>query len=234
MIILSNSIPKTGSTLLANYQEDILGVSKVKSGQAALRSSFNGRFIENPLIHLLFNLSRIESKHGSVVVKCHWRPSLYLDLYCRFQNVRMTMMYRDPRDMILSMIDHGNRSRKSKDPSGGFRDCVDVFQLIPRTVKFMKRQQYFESKDYVHNVKYEDMMSDPLTVLQKMVAFLEWKVKDESLKEIIELRDKSKKTSWNFNKGTTQRWKDEMNQEEKDACLEAFEPHLRRLNYSLT
>jgi hypothetical protein len=43
MINLSNSIPKSGSTHLANLQEDILSHCNVKNGQEALREYYKGR-----------------------------------------------------------------------------------------------------------------------------------------------------------------------------------------------
>ena len=235
MIILSNALPKTGSTLLASYQIDIMKASKVRSGQHTLNSYLSegryARFIHHPSRQVLFNLFRINLTNGSLIVKCHLTPSRSLDLYCRLPQVRMTMAYRDPRDIILSMIDHGKRTRNSENPSGPFSDCFNVIDLIPRTVRLMEQLQVWQSQKYVHCVRYEDMMSNPLKVLKEMVAFFSWKIDDVVLKEIIESRQRTKKTSHNFNKGITERWKMEMTQTEKDACLNAFKPYLSRLHY---
>ncbi len=146
----------------------------------------------------------------------------------------MTMTYRDPRDIILSLIDHGKRTRKGQDPSGAYKQCFNITDTIPHVVKLMEQLQIWQSKEYLHCIKYEDMMSDPFTVLKDMIRFFGWKLNDDSLKEIIKLSEKTKTTSHNFNKGTTERWKTEMNQVEKKSCLESFKPHLNRLNYSLT
>ena len=48
MILLSNSIAKTGSTLLANYQDDILKKLDVRSGQSKVWTSYKGRYIDIP------------------------------------------------------------------------------------------------------------------------------------------------------------------------------------------
>ena len=233
MIILSNSIPKTGSTHLANLQEDILNHSKVINGQETLRTNYKGRYIDGPSIKVLFDLFKINLLKGSMVVKCHWSFSRPLDLFCRLSNTKMTMTYRDPRDMILSMIDHGNRTRDGKYSSGAFSDCNNIIQLIPRTVKMMESFQIWQSRSYIHCIKYEELMSDKYNVLKEMIAFFQWDFKDNELKKIIESHEKSKKSSHNFNKGTTERWREEMNQNEKDACLKAFKPYLVGLDYSL-
>ena len=234
MIILSNALPKTASTLLASYQQRIITASKMRNGQEVLNSQFSGRYISHPSQQVLFNLFWINLTDGSFVVKCHWRPSRSLALYCRLPGVRMTMAYRDPRDIILSMIDHGRRTRNSKNPSGAFHECFDVIELIPQTLQLMKQLQAWQSQKYVHCVRYEDMMSNPLKVLKEMVAFFGWQIDDVVLQEIIESFERTKKTSHNFNKGTTERWRVEMTQREQDACLNAFKPHLSRLSYDLT
>lgn len=233
MIILSNSIPKTGSTLLANFQEDILKSLKKRNGQESLRAKYMGRYISGPSGSVLWNLARINIQYGSLVVKCHWVPSAKLDLFCRSFNVRMTMSYRDPRDMMLSMIDHGRRTREGKDPSGAFADCKNIIDLIPKTLKMLDNFNVWKSKKHVHCVKYETLMTDKHKTLKEMVSFLGLKVEDSIIDRIIKERDKNKHTSWNFNKGTTERWKTELNDLEKEACKTAFKQHLIKLGYEL-
>lgn len=234
MILLSNSIPKSGSTHLANLQEDILSHCNVKSGQRTLRDYFQGRYIPKPSIPVLYNLRRINQQKGSIIVKCHWAFSQKLDLFCRHTDTKMTMTYRDPRDIILSMIDHGKRTRESNDPSGPFSDVHNVVDSLPVMIKMMEGLQLWQRKAYMHFIKYEDFISDKFTTLKEMISFLGWELNDNDLRKIIESHEKSKKTSHNFNKGTTERWRDEMNDFEKEICLKAFESHLIRLNYSLT
>lgn len=233
MIILSNSIPKTGSTHLANLQEDILNQSKVRNGQQLLRDTHKGRYIANSSNRVLLNLYKINLLKGSVIVKCHWGFKKELDFFCSVSNTKMTMTYRDPRDMILSMIDHGNKTRKGLDPSGAFSDCYNVIDLIPRTLKMLETLEEWQSKKYVHCIKYEDLMFDKYNVLKTMVEFMHLKVEDDNLKKIIQAHENAKNKTHNFNKGTTARWKEEMSKAEKEACLKAFEPFLRKLDYEL-
>lgn len=233
MIILSNSIHKTGSTHLANLQEDILAQCKINNGQKTLRALYKGRFIASTSKKVLLNLVRIDVLSGSLVVKCHWSNSRRLDLFCRLTNTKMTMTYRDPRDIILSMIDHGKRARGNGKTSGRFTDCYNVIDLIPRTVKMMEKFQIWQSKNYVYCIKYEELMLDKHKTLRQMIAYFKWKINEHNLSKIIESHEELKKTTHNFNKGTTERWREEMTKAEKDACLKAFKPHLMRLQYSL-
>ncbi len=233
MIILSNSIPKTGSTLLANFQEDILSSLGRTNGQNTLRDKYNGRYIEYPSWAVLLNLASINRRYGSCVVKCHWAPSAKLDLFCQSLNVKMTLTYRDPRDMILSMIDHGKRTREGNDPSGSFADCTNVIDLIPRTLKMVENLDLWTRKRFVRSVRYESLMADTHNTLKEVVSFLGWKVEDSIIEDIINERDKIKHRSLNFNKGTTQRWKTELDDSEKEVCKLAFNQHLIKLGYEL-
>lgn len=195
MIILSNSIPKTGSTLISNYQEDILKVFNSRSGQPILKNHYNGRYIDRPSIKVLLNLLKINVLHGSTIIKCHWPYHQKWNYYFMMMDIRMTITYRDPRDIILSMIDHGNRTRESgiSDPTIGFANCFNVIETIPAIVTMMNQLKTWQEKRYVHSIKYEELIADPFHVLKNMLDFFRWKINDVDLKAIIELREKNKK-----------------------------------------
>jgi len=142
----------------------------------------------------------------------------------------MTMAYRDPRDIILSMID----SDKSKNESAGnLKNIIikGVEDLLPRLNRMMKNFMKWRSKKYVQCIRYEDLMNDRVNVLKKMLKFLNWEIKESELAKVILFREETKYTSWNFNKGTTERWKNEMNDSEKGACRKALGLYLKELNY---
>lgn len=233
MILLSNSLPKTGSTLIANYQEDILKKIEIRNGQAIIKTNYGGRYIDYPTKKRLLNLLALDLAKGSFIIKCHWMYSNILNYYCALPNVKMTYSYRDPRDIILSMIDHGNRTRAGKDLSGAFKDCYNVIELIPNTINLMEQLKVWKSKKKIYVIKYEDFMCNPYSVLKDMLGYLNWNLNDDTLKELILEKEQLKTKSHNFNKGTTQRWREEMTPEEQEACLKAFQPYLEWLNYDL-
>ena len=233
MIIISNSIVKTGSTHLINVQQEILGLQNAKNGQSKLLEKYEGRFIHYFSPKVLLNIRYIDKHYGSIIVKCHKPKNLLLDYYFKFSNTKMTITYRDPRDVILSMIDHGNRTRNTGNTSGPFAHCYDVIDLIPRVQKMFKSLEFWKSKEYVFPIKYEEFMRDKISVLGEMSEFLQWSVQEEMLNKIIAHHDNQKFQTRNYNVGSTQRWRLEMTDKEKDACLEAFRPYLMRLGYSL-
>lgn len=233
MIIISNSIVKTGSTLLVGYQADLIRDCGEGGGQSQLRSLFNGRFIQKPSIGTLLKLAKCEKLHGTCVVKCHWRPGLVLDWFCRANPVKMTVAYRDPRDIILSMIDHGKRTRARPDSDGPFSDCYTVESLVPRVVKLMEQVKHWERRSFVKLVRYENMMADPVGEVMGVARFLDFGASEEVVKKIVDERERRKATSRNFNKGIVNRWREEMSQDQKDLCREAFGEFLDHSNYDV-
>ena len=77
------------------------------------------------------------------------------------------------------------------------------------------------------------MRINPLKVLKEMNLFLNLEVDEIVLNEIISNRNNMKTKSHNFNKGTTERWREEMSQNEKQKCLEAFKPYLEKHNFAI-
>jgi hypothetical protein len=76
-------------------------------------------------------------------------------------------------------------------------------------------------------------MLNKVSILQEMNEFLHWSVQKEELHKIIYHHDQIKHQTRNYNVGTTERWRMEMTDQEKEACVVAFKPHLIRLGYSL-
>ena len=145
----------------------------------------------------------------------------------------MTMAYRDPRDIILSMIDHGKRSREGRDGTKAFSGCVDVAGSIKGVQRMMINLTKWESKSWVHTIRYEDLLNKQLETIGQMINFLGWNVDEAEVVSIAQARSSKKKESWNFNKGTTERWRDEMFYVEKDTCRESFDPFVRKFGYPL-
>lgn len=94
-----------------------------------------------------------------------WRPRL---LYRRFN--KFIWLARDPRDSYLSSLEVGYAYGTSLYLPGKKLHGIDVGLL-----KRWKRvyQQFFSSRSRWHLVRYEDLVSDPDPVLEKLFEYLE-------------------------------------------------------------
>lgn len=232
MIVLSNGIAKSASTLIANYQERLLDHTGRRSGQDVLIERLGGRYLPAPGRKTVLRLVLISVLKGDIVVKNHWRPTPMVRRLIQTGIAKATVTYRDPRDILLSAMDHGKRSREGKDPSGAFAEFSTVEESIPMVLHILgEAAEWRRIQNGVHFIRYEELMRAPIAQLKEMTGFLGWNVPDEFIRNLVEAEEKAKASSWNFNKGTTERWKSEMNEAQQQRCREAFDPYLREMGY---
>ena len=189
------------------------------------------RFLEDSHLKLF---EKIEKEHGFFIVKMHTRlakPTVK-KLLEKFK-VKVTVCYRDPRDIILSAIDHGVRFRKGFCGSGGFEHIFNIEDGIREFKKWS--YIYYEWKKYenVLMIKYEDLMTDQLTLLKRINDYLGVNLENGILKSIYEKRDREKILSWNYNKGTIYRWRHEMPSDLLKKCNELLSEDIIKMGYSL-
>lgn len=145
---------------------------------------------------------------------------------------KTTITYRDPRDVILSAIDHGRRTRASGlCCDGGFVQYQTVLDSIPMVQHLISKFERWHQRTSVYCVKYENMMQNPQRELTAMTKFLNWDVSEKAIEKAVESEQKERNKRLNFNKGTTERWKHEMSAEEIEATSKAFYPFLKKMGY---
>lgn len=231
MILFSSAMGKSGSTLLCNLQEQMLMASGIRSGQQALRKTFNGRFIHSFPAKTIIQLLYINSIFGSVVIKTHSPPTRYIKLLINLGIAKATYSYRDVRDVILSALDHGTRNRKDGDLSGVYADLYTVDQALKIGVDSIHEMQRWQSFRKVLFVRYEGLMENTLHEIRLVSDYLAWCFTDSDLKRIVEEQEKGKFQSHNYNKGTTYRYKTEMTAEQKEKCSALFGEFLTKIGY---
>lgn len=103
MLILSNGIPKSGSTLFSWFQKDILMHSIPKNGQELFEQSVNekhidgiGHFAENiEDKSILEKLISISEENGPFLVKCHTSITDDLKEAVKSGKIIVTLTHRD-------------------------------------------------------------------------------------------------------------------------------------------
>ncbi len=230
MILISSALPKSASTLIADYQEELLKVAGRRSGQAKLHEIFNGRYIDRLGPLEVVRLIYLGARYGSLVVKTHSSPQPLVRALVLLGLAKATVCYRDPRDVVLSVIDHTERSRKGLAPPA-FTGFEDVEGSIPRVRSWLTLVDRWERFGRAHFIRYEDLMEDHGRELRKMVEYLGWDISESELEEVVRKKESGKATSWNFNAGRSQRYLSEMAPSEIEAATRAFERFLTDHGY---
>ncbi|MFN2541777.1 MAG: ChbG/HpnK family deacetylase [Chthoniobacterales bacterium] len=234
LVIMSNGMVKSGSTLLTQYMLAMLKRSFPDNGQQALiKATRSGKFtgVGYFLRKLdesdLTLLEQIGSREGPVMIKIHLdvRPLLIDAL--RSGRIKMTFTHRDPRDTILSGIDHYNRSKGKV-----FPDYTSVAHAMERTRHWTQMAWNWVSSGLPHVVRYADLISEPVAELVRLAAYLGFDIALPTIEAIVSRERAARRYGRHqFNRGDVQRYDKEMSEADRALCREQLGNLLNALGY---
>ncbi|MDJ0725744.1 MAG: sulfotransferase domain-containing protein [Prochloraceae cyanobacterium] len=185
MIIISSSIPKSGSTLVYNYQKDLL--ASADRNNAVAQEEFNKHsncgFLSKKQLNIKKILTAIfiTRKYGNIVIKVHSEPTFLIKLLVTLGLAKATFCYRDPRDIILAAINHGERTRKGLDPSNACKNMVSIADSIPIVKSWTRNWYEWKKFERVFFIRYESLMKNKLFYLQAMSDYFNLNLKKEQI-----------------------------------------------------
>ncbi|CAN5146839.1 hypothetical protein BH09BAC5_BH09BAC5_25230 [soil metagenome] len=237
MIIVSSGFPKSASTLLFLYTEEILKRSGKRSAQLKFRKKYPEGFIHrfgffNSIYLLLLNVFS-----GSVVVKTHSGPTFFLRLLIQMKLAKAYYSVRDPRDVILSALDHGEKARENGITSPAdnafvlYHNKEDLYSSLQ--LHFGRFIAWKKMPD-VLLTEYEKLISEPIVELKKILVLLNWQSEEKSLPSIIETFALNRSQTKNFNKGELSRFKNDFSEKEISEIENKIGTVITGMGYSLT
>ncbi len=226
MIIISAGMQKAGSAYIFNMLNDLCSLSggqdvrkvKEKYHLDGLLRHYNcnvGTFAGHKILRLLWYGRR----EGPYVVKTHTGPTGLLRLLHRTGMVKVIYIYRDPRDALLSAMDHGRKIAASGETHtfAGLSRFEDAFAAVKAWV--CRWKQWNDCGAYL--LRYEDLLSDPVKEMEKISTYLGFGVGPEDIAATVAAysRDKAgssgKSDYLHFNAGICSRYRSEMPEEQK-------------------
>ncbi|HTL82854.1 MAG TPA: sulfotransferase domain-containing protein [Bacteroidia bacterium] len=236
MIIISGGFPKSASTLLFYYMEEYLARSGKKNAQKKfLRWNPEG-FIPAFGILNSTRLVLLSVFSGDVVVKTHAAPNWVLKLLINLKFAKAYYSIRDPRDCVLSALDHGRsaREKKEKTPSdiafAPFQTRKDLYPAF-----HMHFDRYMKWKRYgkVLFVRYEELLDDTYGELNSILSYLGKTEEQKNTRAIEKYFAAKKHETRHFNKGVISRYADELKNEEIDEIEKELPEIFSEMNYPL-
>lgn len=235
MILINTGVPKSATTLLFDYQKDIISKIYGSKGLEEFERLNNGSLFVQKFDNRIFHiLCKVHDEFGGIVIKTHEPPNEDIKRLVEMYGAKVTCCYRDPRDVILSAIDHGKRTRKGLDKSGAFRDIFTVEDAAKEFVNWS--EIYFKWKEYgdVLLVQYERFIHDEVNTITNVLKFIDAHLNRNDLLSIHIKQEKLKTTKENYNKGVSNRWKDEMSDNELSICNIFLSEIIEDMGYPLT
>jgi hypothetical protein len=243
MIVISAGLQKSGSGLYFNLTNDLL-IAAGKEDIRKIRDKYNlhdilkyhncnvGILSEDNIKHLL----PVHEAGHTFVVKTHAGPSEFAKRLIEEGIIKVTCIFRDPRDVVLSAVDHGEKIR-NQGQSHTFASCTSVENTIPLVESWLENSimKWLELEN-VLLTKYENLVVKPVEELERLAAFLGIEAKGIDLEALYagyrhkELDD-FQKDYLHFNVGIPGRFRSVLEEKDLNRCTAEFSQYLEKMEY---
>ena len=229
MIVLSSSLRKSGSGWYYQLTNDAL-MSTGELDSRVVRERYDLHHVlryANCHIHPsgrnLYSLLKPHFKGESLVVKAHSGPRPTLLGLIAIGWIKVTYNYRDPRDVVLSMLDHGRRVRESnpRHRLAQLDSVEDAARLVQRELAM--GWVLWKRLGCALMVRYEDLYEDPQNEVRRLSEFLQLNLSVSVVQSIVErysikTATEKVKSDMHLNRAKIGRWRQALSQKELDVC----------------
>jgi hypothetical protein len=239
VFVLSFGMQKSASLLLTRYTIDLVRAVLPSNGQKAFEELISrgvipgvGCFPWKGWQRRPELLRSLADQQGAFVLKSHGPlTSAVSELLDRW-GVRATYSLRDPRDIILSLMDNGALNRQHG--GGVFEEHTTVENTIPFVKEICHAALTWTSFGVACLFRYRDLVSQPQAEITRLAQFLGVEVPEETVDEIADRERRTRRKGVNgFNTGLLTRFGGEMTPSQTELCNEELSAYITELGYSV-
>lgn len=242
MIILSNGMFKSGSSVFSWVQKEILMLAFPVNGQNSLEKQIYDKVIPGKR-HFVFNLSNknilntllhIKINNGPFLVKSHTEATFEIINLIRKGFIISTFTHRDPRDIILSAIDHGKRDIANRKEDSYFKRFSDIETSIPLVKESCHIALNWLESGLIAPFSYSDIVTDPKKEIMKFCRLIKYTPDESTINNLVYKYFKNPvKGLRQFNKGKATRYIEEMSEREIGLCNDLLKEEITLLGYTI-
>lgn len=241
MIVLSVGMPRAGSGWHYNLIHDLMRTTDCDDA-ADIRRRFH---LEKVLTEVNCNIGVLSPRRlvmvtvpallgHTFVIKAHSRPTPASHLLQAIGLLRVTYIYRDPRDAMVSAMDYGHRGLKSGRPNA-FSDLTDFDRALDFMMDYVRIWQMWTRQGNVLVSRYEDLLNDYEAESARLVSYLHLYRDQSGVQDVIahyrpERAEGVQGT--HYFKGRTGRYKEAFSADQQDVLARRFGPFLVRMGYA--
>lgn len=242
MIVLAVGMPRAGSGWHYNLVHDLMETTGCTDARA-IRERYR---LQNILTEVNCNIGVLSARRLSMVmipalvgntfvIKAHAGPTSASRLLQRLGLLRITYIYRDPRDAMLSAYDYGQRALKKGHPNA-FSHLTDFQKSVDFILEYVCIWEKWMQERDVLIARYEDLLTDYEREVAQLVGFLKLNGNDAAVQKVI---DKYRpgaaegQQGLHFFKGKIGRFRESYNVEEQAILKEKLGTALQRMGYEL-
>jgi Sulfotransferase domain len=242
MIVLSVGMPRAGSGWHYNLVHDLMKTT----GCADARDIRERYHLQNILTEVNCNIGVLSTRRlglvalpalvGNIfVIKAHAGPTSASRLLQRLSLLRITYIYRDPRDAMLSAYDYGQRAIKKGRPNA-FSHLTDFQKSVDFIMEYVHIWEKWVNEKNVLIARYEDLLTDYDHEVTRLVGFLNLNGNKVEVQKVIDgYRPGAAEgqQGLHFFKGKIGRFRESYSAEEQAILGEKLGPYLERMGYEV-
>jgi sulfotransferase family protein len=242
MIVLSVGMPRAGSGWHYNLIHDLMGTTNCAEARD-IRVKYH---LQNILTEVNNNIGVLSIRRlgmvaipalmgNTFVIKAHAGPTATSRLLQRLGLLRITYIYRDPRDAMLSAFEFGQRALTKGRPNA-FSHLTDFQKSLDFMMDYVRIWEKWSNEKDVLTARYEDLLTNYDAELTRLVGFLKVDESNPAAQKVIETYRSGAiegQQGLHFYKGRIGRFLEAYSAEERDVLAKKFGPALKRMGYEV-
>lgn len=242
MIILSVGMPRAGSGWHYNLIHDLMKASGCPDARE-VREKYR---LQNILTEVNCNIGVLSARRltmaavpalmgRSFVIKAHAAPTHSSRLYQTLGLLRITYIYRDPRDAMLSAHEYGRRVLERGRPNA-FSHLIDFEKTLDFMMDYVHIWEKWTREKGVLVARYEDLLINYDAESARLAAFLKLDGNRPEVRAVIgQYRPDAaeRQKGLHFYKGKIGRFREVYTQEQQAILKEKLHSYLARMGYDI-
>jgi hypothetical protein len=172
---------------------------------------------------------------NTFVIKAHAGPAAASRLLSTLGLLRITYIYRDPRDAMLSAFDYGQRALTKGHPNA-FSHLADFDQSLVFITDYVRIWEKWTQEKRVLIARYEDLLTNYEAESARLVNYLSLDGSRPDVREVIERYRPEKaegQQGTHFFKGKIGRFREAYSAEQQKLLAEKFQALLPKMGYAV-
>jgi len=242
MIYLSVGMPRAGSGWHYNLIHDLMQTA----GSVDARLIREKYRLQKILTEVNCNIGVLSARRlgmtalpalmgKSFVIKAHAGPTPTSRLLQRLGLLRITYIYRDPRDAMLSAFDYGQRALQKGRPNA-FSHLTDFDKSLAFILDYVRIWERWMKERDVLIARYEDLLMDYDGEVARLLGFLRLDGSKLEVRQVIDSFRPEKgegQQGLHFYKGKIGRFRDSYSAGQQAVLAQAMGAALQRMGYEV-
>jgi hypothetical protein len=240
MIVLSVGMPRAGSGWHYNLIHDLMKTTGCADAHD-IREKYR---LQKILTEVNCNIGVLSTRRlamvtipallgNTFVIKAHAGPSSASRLLASMGILRITYIYRDPRDAMLSAFDYGQRALAKGRPNA-FSHLSSFEKSVDFMMEYVHIWERWMGEKNVLIARYEDLLTNYDVESAKLVDHLKLDANKPEVRAVIEQYRPGAndgQQGLHFYKGKIGRFRDAYTSDQQMVLLEKLSPYLDRMGY---